>query len=51
MEVYIGISLILLSISVLIFVCGIVGYSFKLTKKRLDVTPSKTTSSPNRNGD
>jgi len=40
-SVYIGVGFIILCLSFLIFVTGIVGYSFKLTKKELDVAPSQ----------
>lgn len=47
MEIYIGIGFIILCLALLVFVAGIVGYAIKLTRKELDVAPSKSTSSSN----
>ena len=47
MEIYIGIGFIILCLALLVFVTGIVGYTIKLTRKELDVAPTKSTSSSN----
>lgn len=45
MEMYIGIGFIILCLSVLVFVVALFNYTLKITKKELDVAPTKSTSS------
>ena len=47
METYIGIGFIILCFSILVFVTGLIGYTIRLTKEKLDVRPSNNTSSSN----
>lgn len=51
MEMYIGIGFIILCLSVLVFVVALFNYTLKITKKELDVAPTKSTSSQTTNMD
>ncbi len=45
MGVYVGISLIILSLSILVFVIGLFGYIVHISKKEFDATPNKASNS------
>lgn len=42
---YIGIGFVILCLSILVFVDAFFNYTFKITKKELDVVPARNTSS------
>lgn len=45
MEIYVGISLIILSFATLVFVIGLFGYIVHISKKEFDATPNKASNS------
>lgn len=51
MEKYIGIGFVILCLSILVFVIALFNYTLKITKKELDVAPTKSTSSQTTNSD
>ena len=42
METFLGIGLVVLSVSVLIGICGIVGYGIHIHKKDVDISSDET---------
>ena len=39
MEYFIGVGFVVLSIAVLVGICGIVGYAIHIHKKKVDISP------------
>ena len=42
MEKYLGISFVILCIAVLVGIIGIVGYQFRASKEKVNISPTKT---------
>ena len=42
METFLGIGFVVLSVAVLVGICGIVGYGIHIHKKDVDISPNKT---------
>ncbi len=52
METFLGIGFVVLSVAVLVGICGIVGYNIHIHKKDVDISSCKTNAneSNNQNG-
>ncbi len=42
METFLGIGFVVLSVAVLVGICGIVGYAIRIHKKEVDISPAQT---------